>query len=91
MIETGRRPLQRLRAFLRKPPLDADLEAEIASHIEFAIKENIQRGMTPLGARRQACIRFGGVETGRCPRSQRMRVPPHDWVPPVPTDASSAT
>ena len=65
MIDTGRRPFQRLRAFLRKPPLDADLEAEIASHIEMAIEENIHRGMTPLEARRQAFVHFGGVETAK--------------------------
>ncbi len=60
-----RRALARVRSFVSKPPLDADLEAEIAAHIEFAIEENIQRGMTPLEARRQAFIHFGGVETAK--------------------------
>jgi predicted permease len=60
-----RRALARVRSFISKPPLDADLEAEIAAHLEMAIEENIQRGLTPLEARRQAFIRFGGVETAK--------------------------
>jgi len=60
-----RRALSRVRSFFSKPPLDADLEAEIASHIEFAIEENIQQGMTPVEARRQAFIRFGGVDMAK--------------------------
>jgi predicted permease len=64
-MSTLRRALARVRSFVSKPPLDADLEAEIAAHIEFAIEENIQRGMTPLEARRKAFIHFGGVETAK--------------------------
>jgi predicted permease len=60
-----RRTLERIRCFFDKPPLDADLEAEIAAHIEMAIEENIQRGLTPLEARRQALIRFGGIDLAK--------------------------
>jgi predicted permease len=60
-----RRALARIRAFLRKPPLDADLEAEIAAHIELATQENIQRGLAPLEARRQALVRFGAIDTAK--------------------------
>jgi len=60
-----RRALARLRSFADKPPLDADLEAEIAAHLEMAIEENIQRGLTPLEARRQALIRFGGIDLAK--------------------------
>ncbi|MGC1462580.1 MAG: ABC transporter permease [Terracidiphilus sp.] len=59
------RALARVRSFLSKPPLDADLEAEIASHLEMAIEEDIQRGLTPLEARRQALIRFGGIDLAK--------------------------
>ena len=52
-----RRALARIFSFFRKPPLDADFEAEIAAHIEIATAENIERGLTPLEARRQA--RYG--------------------------------
>jgi predicted permease len=60
-----RRALARVRSFFRKPPLDADLEAEIAAHLEMAVEENIRRGLTPLEARRQAFIRFGGVDLAK--------------------------
>jgi len=60
-----RRALARVRSFFSKPPLDADLEAEIAAHIDLAVEENIQRGLTPLEARRQALVRFGAVDTAK--------------------------
>ena len=64
-MSAPRRGLARIFSFFRKPKLDADLEAEIASHIEFAIAENVQRGLTPLEARRQALIRFGGLDQAK--------------------------
>lgn len=60
-----RRALSRARSWASKPPLDADLEAEIAMHIELATQENIERGLTPLEARRQALIRFGAIDTAK--------------------------
>ena len=60
-----RRALARVRSFFRKPPLDADLDAEIAAHLELAIEENIERGLSPDEARRQALIRFGGIDQAK--------------------------
>ncbi len=57
--------MNRVRAFLHKAPLDADLDAEMASHLEMAVEDNIRQGMTPDEARRQAMVRFGGVEQAR--------------------------
>jgi predicted permease len=57
-----RRALARMFSFLRKPTLDDDLEAEIAAHIELATQQNIERGLTPIEARRQALVRFGGMD-----------------------------
>ena len=57
-----RRAFARLRSFASKPPLDAELEAEIAAHIELATQLNIERGLTPIEARRQALVRFGGMD-----------------------------
>jgi predicted permease len=57
-----RRALSRLFSFFRKPHLDAELEAEIAAHLEMAIEENLRRGLSPLEARRQALVRFGGMD-----------------------------
>ena len=64
-MDTPRRSVSRLRAFFLKPPLDADLEAEIQAHIELAVEENMRSGLTPLEARRQALVRFGGVDLAK--------------------------
>ena len=60
-----RRTLARIRSFFRKPRLDADLEAEIAAPIELATEQNIERGLTPIEARRQALVRFGGADQAK--------------------------
>ena len=41
---------------------DSDLDAELQSHIELAMEENISKGMSPDEARRRALVRFGGVQ-----------------------------
>ncbi|MGC1362512.1 MAG: ABC transporter permease [Silvibacterium sp.] len=61
----AREMLNRLRSFFGKEPLDRELNEELASHLEFAVEENIAQGMTPEEARRQALIRFGGVQQAR--------------------------
>jgi predicted permease len=63
--DTLRRWVQRIRAFFRKESLDRDLDAEMASHLEFAVEENMQRGMSEDEARRRAMAEFGGVQQAR--------------------------
>ncbi|WP_255460890.1 ABC transporter permease [Edaphobacter albus] len=60
-----RRAMAQTGAFFHKEPLDRELDAEIASHIEMATDENIRNGMTPEEARRKAMVKFGGVEQAR--------------------------
>jgi predicted permease len=57
--------LNRLGSFFQKAQRDHDLDAEMESHLAFAIEENIQGGMEPGEARRRAMIRFGGVEAAK--------------------------
>jgi predicted permease len=57
--------MNRARAFFRKAPLDEDLDAEMASHLEMAVEENLRRGMDLEEARRRAMVRFGGVQQAR--------------------------
>ena len=52
-------------AFLRRRPLDADLDAELAAHLEMAIEDNMARGLPPAEARRLALVSIGGVEQAR--------------------------
>ena len=55
----------RLRAFLFRRRLDAELEAELASHIDLAIEEGMQRGLPHAVARRQALLQFGGIQQAK--------------------------
>ena len=61
MIDSLCRVWNRILATFHRAPLDNDLAAEIASHLEVAVEENLRRGMAPDEARRQALVRFGGV------------------------------
>jgi predicted permease len=60
-----RRVFARVYSFFHKPPLDADLEAEIAAHVELAVEENLNRGFTHAEARRLALVRFGGMDLAK--------------------------
>jgi predicted permease len=64
-MDSLRHALERLRSFFRKAPMDRDLDAEMASHLAFAVEENLRRGLSPQEARRQALVRFGGVEQSK--------------------------
>src|SRR3954468_21060905 len=57
--------LQRLRSSFSHPQIDRELEMEMASHLEIAIEDNLKQGMSAEEARRQALIRFGGVEQAK--------------------------
>lgn len=61
IIDSLRRAVQRIASFFQRKPLDNELDAEMASHLEMAIEENLQRGLPFIEARRQALLRFGGV------------------------------
>ena len=65
MTFSFRESLFRLQSFARKKPLDQDLAEEMASHLQFAIEENIQNGMPPQEAERQARISFGGPQQSK--------------------------
>ncbi len=59
------RSLGRLRAFLFRDRRDSDLDAELAAHVDLAVDELVERGLSLAEARRQAMIRFGGVQQAR--------------------------
>ena len=54
--------LQRAFAPFRRRQLEADLEAELASHVAMAVEFNQRTGMSAAEARREALRSFGGVE-----------------------------
>lgn len=65
MTFSFRESLLRIHSFARKKPLDQDLDEEMASHLQFAIEENLQKGMSPKEAERQARIIFGGPQQSK--------------------------
>jgi putative ABC transport system permease protein len=56
---------RRIRLLRRRPELESGLVEEIRFHIDRQTEKNVQAGMAPDEARRQALIRFGGVEWAR--------------------------
>jgi putative ABC transport system permease protein len=54
--------LQRLAGLFGKPRRDSDFAAELESHLQLHIEDNLRAGMTPEAARRNALIRLGGIE-----------------------------
>ena len=50
-----------LRHLLWKPPVEQEVDSELAFHLEMRTRENIARGMDANEARREALRRFGDV------------------------------
>ena len=65
MISPLRQLFHRVRSFFRRVEDDREIEAEISSHLQFAIDETLQRGLSPAEARRQALVRFGGSQQAK--------------------------
>lgn len=57
-----RKLLFRLTGIFRKQRREQDFAAEIDSHLQFHIDDNLRAGMAPEEARRQAILTLGGVE-----------------------------
>jgi len=57
-----REAFKRVGSFFRKDQLDQELNEEMASHLQMAVEENMRRHMSAEEARRQALVRFGGVQ-----------------------------
>jgi len=54
---------------------DSELDEELDSHLQLHIEDNLQRGMTPAEARRQALIKLGGVEQTKERYRDRRGIP----------------
>jgi predicted permease len=75
MMDWLRQSLNRFRSFFRRAPLDRDLDAEMAAHLELAIEENMRHGMLAAEARRHALIHFGGPQQARERHREARGVP----------------
>jgi putative ABC transport system permease protein len=64
--------LARIAGVFTKDREDDDLRAELESHLDMEITENIRRGMDPATARRQALLAAGGItQAAEAVRDQR--------------------
>jgi len=78
MIGWLRQSFHRLRSVFRRAEMDHELDAELATHLELAVEENLQRGMPADEARRQALIRFGGTQQAKEQHRQARGLPALD-------------
>lgn len=60
-MDTVRELLARLVSLFRGRARDEEFEAELAEHLEMAIQDNLDRGMSAQAARRDALARLGGT------------------------------
>lgn len=71
-MKTLRSLFTRLHSLFRRPQLERELTAELSSHLQFHIDDNLRRGLSPDEARRQALLQLGGLEqTKEAIRDQR--------------------
>src|SRR5882724_8984119 len=64
--------LQRFAGLFNQTRRDGEFDAELESHLQMHIEDNLRAGMTPAEARRRALINLGGVEpTKEAFRDQR--------------------
>jgi len=57
--------LARLAGLFRRDRLDQNMQQEFESHLLLHIDDNIRAGMAPEEARREALLKFGGMEATR--------------------------
>ena len=56
------RTFKRILDSIRPPASDRDLDAELQSHLQLHIDDNLRAGMSPVEARRQALLKLGGLQ-----------------------------
>ena len=64
-MKSLRRVLTRFRNFVTTRRYDERLREEVKEHIVLQAEANVQAGMPPVEARRQAVLKLGAVETIR--------------------------
>jgi predicted permease len=65
----------RFSELFRKPLRERELAAELESHLQLHIEDNLRSGMTPQEARRQALLKLGGLEQTKEAWRERKGLP----------------
>src|ERR1035441_5295307 len=60
-----RRTWKRLTGTCGSPRRERELSAEMEAHLQMQTEDNLARGLSPDEARRQALLKFGGVESAK--------------------------
>ena len=64
-MDALRRLWTRLSEWRQRGAVEADLSAELQSHLDFLIEDHVRRGLSPADARRAAQLDLGGLEQAR--------------------------
>ena len=72
-----RRMLSRLRGVLSRDGSDIAFDAELESHLQLHVDDNVRAGMSPVEARREAVLALGGLEPARQRYREQSSLP---WV-----------
>ena len=67
--------LVRFRGFFQKAARERELAAEIESHLQMHIDDNIRAGMSPEEARRVALMKLGGMDQAKEAYRDRATIP----------------
>jgi predicted permease len=84
MMRPLKATLARLRGIIAQDRASAEIAAELESHLQMHIDDNLRAGMSPQEARRQALIQLGGLEQTRQAVRDRSTLP---WLETLLQDA----
>ena len=74
-VKPLRAAIRRLLDLFRRPQGDAEFAAELESHLQLHIEDNLRAGMTPEAARRDALLKLGGIEQTKENYRERRGLP----------------
>jgi putative ABC transport system permease protein len=80
-----RSTFHRILNLFQKDKLDRDLNAELSSHLQLHIDDNLRKGMSPEAARRDALLKPGGLEQTRLRVRDQQILP---WLDSLRHDAT---
>ena len=70
-----RAALRRIAGLFGRTRAERELAAELESHLQLHVDDNLRAGMTPAEARRAALLRLGGLEATRLAYRDRASLP----------------
>jgi putative ABC transport system permease protein len=74
-MNTGQKWFSRFGGVFNKTTPDRELAEEIESHLQLHIDDNLRAGMSAAEARRQALLKFGGIESSKEAYRERAGLP----------------